>query len=114
MLTFLTQAMPDAPNWWREFYTVGLLGIVFTGVAFVVRTAKPLFESYVKSQEERTTQEGLRLQTAQSVERTAQELKATATEAGRVTVAQAEVTKAQASMTENLIRLQERVKAGAD
>lgn len=113
-LTTIAQTMNEAPNWWREYYTIGLLSFLFGGAMLLVRTCKPLFDAYTKSQEERTTQEGLRLQTAQSVERTAQEVRNTVAESGRVTVAQAEVTKAQASMTENLIRLQERVRAGAD
>lgn len=113
-LTMIAQILPEAPNWMREYYTVGLLTVIFGGILAALRVARPLFDAWTKGKEYGAAEASLRLQTAQSVERTAGELKATATEAGRVTVAQAEVTKAQSAMTENLIRLQERVKAGTD
>lgn len=107
MITVLTQTAIDQamPNWWRESYTLLVIGAVFfAGLAFI-RAARPLVEAVLKVQEHRTQQEASRHQAAQCVERTAIEVRATVAEAAKVTAAQADVARAQGEMTRDLIRL---------
>ncbi len=108
-------SVPDISGWAREGYTILVLGVGLYAAVKIAGAIKPLVDSRLKVEEQRTMQEEARRESARSVERTAHELHATVKEVGRVAEAQArnaeiesQSVQVRSAMVQDLVRLQER------